>query len=273
MDTQTNIPTPSFSPQNQMPTFSFPTAGKLLSQAEEIYKTKFKALILISLCSVGVAGITNLIVAEGEKYIKSSSGTESIVSIVLSVLVFLLVAYMSVWAFAATIRNINSPDAGSSAGQSFSESSHDVMPLILTGLLTFLFVFGGMILLVIPGIIFSFWYSQSSYIVLTEGLTAKKAMDRSKFYVQGNIWEIFKKGFYIGLISIILSLAVGFIFNIAGKAISASFMPIIGSLLFQLFWTPLASIYAFLMFQYLRQSKASATPPTQPASSNTPVAA
>lgn len=272
MDTQTNIPVSGAMPLTQVPSFMFPKANQLLSQAQEIYKSKFKALTLISLCSVGVAGIANLIITEGEKYFKSATGTEHIVGIVLSVLIVLLISYVFVWSFAATIKNITSPDANATAGQSFSESSHNVMPLILTALLTFLFVLGGMILLIIPGLILSFWYSQSGYIVLTENLTAKKAMDRSKFYVQGNVWEIFKKGFYIGIISFILSIIIGIILGFFGKATSPAVVTI-GNLIFQLFWTPLASIYAFLLFQNLRQSKASSAPTAQTLAPNTTVAA
>lgn len=260
MDTQTNNPAIQPVAQNQPNGFVFPTAGKLFAQAQEIYKTKFKSLIIISLISVGASAIVGFITNENQTYLKNLTGQALIAVPVLAFLVVILIALISVWAFAATIHNITSSEASTSAGKSFSESSHFIMPLILTGLLAFIFILGGLILLIIPGIIFAFWYGQSAYVVMTESLSGKKALDRSKFYATGNIYQIFKKGFFIGLLSFLIALATGFIFGLLGGALHLTFIPAVGNMIFQLFWTPLASIYAFLLFQYLRQSKTVSAP-------------
>lgn len=260
MDIQTNTPAIQAMASNSVPAFVFPTAGKIFAQAQEIYKTKFQALVLISFCSVAASALSGLVTGQGPVYLKSAIGSEKAVGIVLVVLIVLLVVYVSVWAFAATIRNISSPEANASAGKSFAESSRDVLPLIFTGLLVFLFVLGGLILLIVPGIILAFWYGQSVYIVITEGLTGKKAMDQSKRYVQGNIGQIFKKGFFIGLISFLAGFAIALVLGLIGNLINQSMLVKIGNIVFQIFWTPIVSIYAFLLFQYLRQSKTSITP-------------
>lgn len=259
MDTQTNVPANQPVAQNQTSGFVFPPAGKIFAQAKEIYKAKFHSLILISLCSVGAMAVSHLFSTNGPIYLKISSDPARLTWIVLSVLISFFAIFISLWAFGATIHNINSPETTPTADKSFSESYNFIIPLILTGLLAFLFILGGLILLIIPGIIFAFWYGQSAYVVMTENLSGKKALDRSKFYATGNIYQIFKKGFYIGLLSFLIALATGLIFGLLGKALNLNFVPTIGSLIFQLFWTPLASIYAFLLFQNLKQSKTSAS--------------
>jgi len=260
MDTQTNMPVTQPVAQNQVNSFVFPTAGKLFAQAQEIYKTKFNSLIIISLCSAGAMAVSNLFSVNGPIYLKISSDPARLSWIVLSVLISLFAIFISFWAFGATIHNITSIEASTSAGKSFTESSHFIMPLIFTGLLVFLIIFGGLILFIIPGIIFAFWYGQSAYVVITENLSGKKALDRSKFYAKGNIGQIFKKGFFIGIISVLIGLATGLVCELLSKTFHLTFMPAIGNIIFQLFWTPLVSIYAFLLFQYLRQSKASTAP-------------
>ncbi len=260
MDTQTNTPIAQPTAQNPASVFVFPTAGKIFAQAQEIYKTKFNSLIIISLCSVGISAVAGLMSNQGSAYIKSAADSEKIIGVALALLIALFIIYISIWAYAATIRNISSADPNITAGKSFSESSHDIMPLFLTGLLAFLFIFGGTILLIVPGIIFAFWYSQSTYVVITEGLSGKKALDQSKLYVKGNVWEIFKKGFFIIIISLLIGFGVGFIFGLVGAALRLSFIINIADIIFQMFWTPLVTIYAFLLFQYLRQSKTVSAP-------------
>lgn len=260
MDTQTTAPVVQPAVANFVPAFSFPTAGKIFNQAKEIYKTKFQSLFLISLCSVGLSGIAGFIMTQNPTYFKSASGPNEVTGIILAGVIGIIIACISIWAFAATIRNITSPDLNISAGKSFSEGSKDIMPLIFTGLLVFIFVLGGLILLIIPGIIFAFWYSQSYYVVITEGLSGKKALDQSKMYTKGNINEIFKKGFFIGIISFLVGFGVGFVFGLVGAAFQLSIIVTIANLIFQMFWTPLVSIYAFLLFQYLRQSKTVSAP-------------
>lgn len=255
MDTQTNAPVASPAVANFVPTFSFPSAGKIFDQAKEIYKTKFQSLILISLCSVGLSSIVGFALSQNQTFLKSMSGSNEITGVGLSVTAGIITTLVSIWAFAATIRNITSTNPNISAGMSFGEATKDILPLIFTGLLAFLFIFGGFILLIIPGIIFSFWYGQSAYVVITEGLSGKKALDQSRLYVKGNIGEIFKKGLYIGFICFLVGLAVGFFFGMAGELLHVNYLASIGSMIAQIFLNPLASVYAFLLFQYLRQSK------------------
>lgn len=258
MNTQTNPPAVFPAAENQINAFAFPKASKIFAQAQELYKTKFNSLIIIALCQVGVSALAGLIIGFGSAYLKTADKSQQLIGIIFAILILILVVYISLWTFAATVRNINSTETSPSARQSFSESHHDIVPLFFTGLLTGLFVLGGMILLIVPGIIFAFWYSQSSYVVITEGLANKKAMDQSKFYIKGNIWELFKKTFYVAIISWAIAFAIALIFGTLGNLLHVPFLTEIINLIFQLFWTPFISIYTFLLFQYLRQSKTTA---------------
>ncbi|MBI5530464.1 MAG: hypothetical protein HY918_03100 [Candidatus Doudnabacteria bacterium] len=255
METQTNTQVPAPAPTIQPTVFMFPKASKILAEAKEIYKAKFKNLFFISLITIAVVAIPSFAQNQGANFLKSVQGPEEVVGWILGLLFVILIIYVSIWSFAATIRCIMSTDPAATVGKFYSESSHDVLPLFFTGILLYLIILGGFILLAIPGIIFCFWYSQTFYVVITEGLSGMKALSQSKNYAKGNINEIFKKGFFIGLISILIAIAVGIVFGTISQTLKISEVTKIASLIFQVLWTPLVTVYAFLLFQYLRQSK------------------
>lgn len=56
--------------------------------------------------------------------------------------------------------------------------------------LTVLAVIGGLILFIIPGLIFAAWFILAEYVLLTENLGVVASMKRSKELVKGRTWEI-----------------------------------------------------------------------------------
>jgi hypothetical protein len=63
--------------------------------------------------------------------------------------------------------------------------------LIGVTVLTTLAVIGGFILLIIPGIRFAVWLSQSQFVYVFEGIGGKAALSRSKKYVSDRWWQVF----------------------------------------------------------------------------------
>ena len=63
--------------------------------------------------------------------------------------------------------------------------------LIGVTVLTTLAIIGGFILLIIPGILFAIWLSQSQFVYVFEGIAGKAALLRSKDYVSGRWWQVF----------------------------------------------------------------------------------
>jgi hypothetical protein len=57
------------------------------------------------------------------------------------------------------------------------------------GLLTGLAVLGGLILLIVPGIIFAVWFSQSAYAIVAEDLGVIDGMKRSRQLVRNRFWD------------------------------------------------------------------------------------
>ena len=70
-------------------------------------------------------------------------------------------------------------------GAALSLASGRLLPLLLTYVLTTLAIFGGLILLIIPGIIFAVWFLLATEVTVFEGIDGPKALGRSKTLMRG----------------------------------------------------------------------------------------
>lgn len=62
--------------------------------------------------------------------------------------------------------------------------------LVGLGILTVLAVLGGIILFVIPGLVFIGWFALASYVLVSEDLGVVASMKRSRALVRGRVWEV-----------------------------------------------------------------------------------
>lgn len=76
-----------------------------------------------------------------------------------------------------------------------------LFPLILTSILVGVVVMLGFLLVIIPGILFLFWYALATHVVVLEETYYGAAMRRSKELMKGNIGDIFVLGLIVGVIS------------------------------------------------------------------------
>lgn len=98
-----------------------------------------------------------------------------------------------------------------SIGQCFSHGVLRLLPLLGTFILTVLAVTGGLILLIIPGILFSFWFMLAQHVTVLEGSAGSAALGRSKALMKGNIGTGFVLLLVVGLINMGIVLGVNII--------------------------------------------------------------
>lgn len=119
--------------------------------------------------------------------------------------------------------------------------------VIGVNILVTLAVTAGYILLIIPGLIFSIWFSCSIFLLLIKNKKGREALKESKRLVAGYFWPV---AFRI----IILTLAVSVI------SLFLSFIPFIGalaSMAISLFVLPFSNIYLYLIYKELNNLKRS----------------
>jgi hypothetical protein len=84
-----------------------------------------------------------------------------------------------------------------------------ILPKLLTligaSIVVGLVVGVGMLLCLVPGIIFALWYMLTTEVIVIEGTGAFKGMSRSKSLVSGNLGKIFLLGLVVGILTWIIA--------------------------------------------------------------------
>jgi hypothetical protein len=114
-------------------------------------------------------------------------------------------------------------------GSSYSHATKILFPLLGTWILQMLAIMGGFILLIIPGIIFSFWFFLSSHAVVVGGESGRAALSRSKKLMQGNIGTVIALGMVLGVIQWGI---IGGTYFIPQKHVATAAQALLGSVAF-----------------------------------------
>jgi hypothetical protein len=129
-----------------------------------------------------------------------------------------------------------------------------------------LVMFGGLLLLVVPGLIFIIRYGFAPYVLIHKGPRGWKALRESKRLVRGYWWPIFGRYMLISVFFIVFLILSAFVFwGLPSKAVMAVINPL---------WIIFVTIYSFVIFQDLeaiKQPETSAPPPIPPISSPPPL--
>lgn len=96
----------------------------------------------------------------------------------------------------------------------------------------------GFMLFIVPGIIFSIWFSLSLYVFVFENLKGMQALYRSKELVKGHWWAVFGRLFIFGLVA-----------GLFGA------IPVVGPLANIFFTMPFGVIYGYFIYDNLKTLK------------------
>ena len=77
--------------------------------------------------------------------------------------------------------------------------------MLIVSILTGLAVLGGLLLFIVPGIIFSVWFAFSFYVVVLDGKEGTEAMRESKKLVEGRWFDTFLRLLVPSLLFLIIS--------------------------------------------------------------------
>jgi len=84
--------------------------------------------------------------------------------------------------------------------ESYKTGFGKFFPYLWVIILVGLTVFGGLLLLIIPGIIFAVWFSLAGYVRIIEGIGSTGALKRSKQLVKGNWWYVLGAPLVCGIV-------------------------------------------------------------------------
>jgi len=160
--------------------------GDLLDETFDLYKKNF--LLFTGITALLLLPITLAIYATGGEYA--------------SVLASVALLPVTFFTMAATTWAVSQRYLGSKATilTSYKAVLSRLLGLIVTLLIAYLLVIAGFFLLIIPGIIFSFWIVFASQVVILEAKAGRQAIGRSRRLAAGQWGRIFILGLLTGLL-------------------------------------------------------------------------
>jgi hypothetical protein len=175
---------------------------QLFDETFDIYKKNFKLL-------AGIVGIVYIPIS-----VLSYGLLGEVATIVIAVLTWPLTYLMTAACTWAISRIYLGHDI--SISEAYSAVSKRLWPFIWTSIIAGLIVGCGFMLLVIPGVIFSFWFVFVSQVFILEGLQYSDARQRSRQLAAG-IWG---RIFVVALLSILIQMVIAGVFAIPAVMIA-----------------------------------------------------
>ena len=238
----------------QVTASKLPSIGELFSQSWTLYKSSWKLLvwlillpILVTIAVVVIIGIiiaTILAVSNGQ--ITPDRIPLLIPPALVAVIILVIINSMGQIALIKAISMGGQARVKELVSMSWALMGRYILLSLLSGLVMLL----GLILLIIPGIIFMVWYMFSTYILVTENVGGVAALKKSKSYVKGKFWGVLGR---VGILTLVV-LVISWLASLSdNQAIT-----IIFQLLSTFIIAPLASIYTFKLYQGAKASTSQA---------------
>lgn len=222
---------------------------ELLNKSLDIYKNNFEVIF-------GILAIPFLLRIFSSFFGGMGQGNpkEIAISALLSSAFAIAAVIFNLLATLAVFYVIKERDRKIGIGEALSLASKKLMSYFWVSFLVGFITFGGFGLFIVPGIIFSLWFSLSFVILVVENLKGRDALLRSKQLTGGNLAGIFWRGLVI--IFMVIAVQIFFSIVIAGPItfINKFAGEIIYSVISVLF-APLLLIYPYLIYEDLRKIK------------------
>ncbi|HOX30378.1 MAG TPA: hypothetical protein P5080_04525 [Candidatus Paceibacterota bacterium] len=174
-----------------------PSFSQILGSSWQIYRLKIKALIGITLIPV-LASLFFVIIALLCVALFSALGVVTggaytsiivVIAIVLGLIAVIALLYLAFWGQIALLYNIGSGEA-IGAVESYKKTKGKIWDFAWIACLVGLIELCGYLLLLVPGIIFSIWFSFATIVFLFENEKGMNALLKSREYVRGKWWNV-----------------------------------------------------------------------------------
>lgn len=225
---------------------------ELLSDAIALYKAHAKQFFLIYLIPALAAVAFSLYFGD----VEGREGMESVIAVPFA----LLLAVVNIFMGIAMIKFISEPET-TSVQSAYGFAKHMFWRYLWVTILAVLCIIGGLILLIIPGIIFSVWFSFSYYVALLEDKRGADALRASKAYVKGIFWKVFGRLFFVIFITLVVAFAFGFVMGLLGQGEEGNKIAIVVQQLLGFVIVPITVAYTYYLYLDVRSRT---TPQSEP---------
>lgn len=239
-----SVPLPSPDQENISASLALPDFGDLLQKTFSIYELRLGTFIGIVIFPLIVGSLAFFL------FLISLNYPLGILSLIILIPVVIITG---VWSQVSLIFAIKDREEKIGIVESFKRGWSKLFSFFWVSILFSVIIMGGYLLFIIPGVIFSIWFSFSLYILVSENLKGMNALFRSKQLVSGYWVEVWLRFFLIGLITSIPAIVL---YAILGIIISPDVAEPIIRIISNLFITPFTFAFGFLLYENLKRMKA-----------------
>lgn len=246
-------------------------AGDIISKSFELYKKnwqlllKYASLYLAPTLIITISATVLLPISETAEASIGGSAIYVILAIVMSVI--------SIWFSVVFIKVLMALYQGGQI-KNMQDELKNTVPLIFPAILASFFaglaILGGLLLLIIPGIIFSVWFAFVLYCVVFEEKKGVEALKASKALVDGRWWSVLWGLLLPGLVFAILTMiaqwivTIPFAFMGTNSLASIIILSIVTTVVSILF-IPLSTAAPTILYAELKKTPAQITKTTKTA--------
>ncbi len=246
------------------------SASEIISESFQLYVKNWRNFVpymLVIFLPTLILSLVGVFSSYLEVFVPATGLISSTIIIVLYAASFVI----TIWATIALIRSLNASlsDQTLEWKENFKVSNHLILPVIITSIMVGLIVLGGSLLFVIPGIIFSIWYSFATYPVILDNIKGLEALGISKSLVVGRwaqiAWRIIVIGFIFALISILLSSLTNFVVGLIPMVnfLKSALSSLLGSLVSTIL-VPLSTAGSLILYYSAKANPVGAELPPVP---------
>lgn len=227
-----------------------PPVGNLLRRTWQIYKERIRVFLGIAIIPVLVSIPLIIILLAGVLLLpKNIWFLASFLAFYIPVMIIL-----QLWAMLALLFAIKERSDRIGIMDSFRTGWHKILPYLWISVISSFLIVGGFLLFIIPGIIFSIWFSLAIYILISEDLRGMNALFRSKQLVKGYWWSVFGRFILIQIIAVVISLLI-YPLIIVFRSPALLLLDRFWGLIVSFFFLPFSVTFSYLIYEDLKKLK------------------
>ncbi len=232
--------------------------GDLWRQGWELYQKRWKSLVALMAIPFVIGVAYNMTIVKTVTFVGTGVHTAKHVKTEvppLGILLGLLLVVVSLMVQVAIVRALDGDNDNPDVMELLKKSKSLILPLLLVGILAALAVVGGLILLIVPGIIFMVWFAFSTYTLILEDKHGVEALKASKALVVGRWWDVFGR-----FILLLLSLAgIAIVAEIVASIFPKLLHLTLAGAVSNFVVAPLAAAFSYKLYKDLKHHRAQST--------------
>ena len=227
------------------PSCKLPGFRSFFSEAISVYKSNPWTFLILAAIPI----ITSLLFTA---IFKKQMETPSLSDLLPLIPAYLVIIIVSLWSNISLLYAVKERNNGITIEGAIKMGWSNLGSYIWISFLSFVIIVGGLILFIIPGIIFMVWFALAAYVLVNENKKGFDALKRSKELISGYVTAFWGRTMILGIVIFF----VVFLFSMVIGIFSKIFQPFsyLSSLL-NIVITPLSIIFAFLIYENIKKAK------------------